>query len=99
MSLPTSVVGTSRQSCDQPTGSGTSEVGYLLIGTNNTAHKLAEEALLKAGALQRAIFDSANFSKKHSTISVAQFDPSSLRPSIGDSKSTELVFRITAPNQ
>jgi PAS domain S-box-containing protein len=27
-----------------------------------TAHKLAEEALLKAGALQRAIFNSANFS-------------------------------------
>ncbi len=31
-------------------------------GTDNTAHKLAEEALLKAGALQRAIFNSANFS-------------------------------------
>jgi PAS domain-containing protein len=31
-------------------------------GTGNTARKLAEEALLKAGALQRAIFNSANFS-------------------------------------
>jgi len=31
-------------------------------GTDNTALKLAEEALLKAGALQRAIFNSANFS-------------------------------------
>ena len=37
-------------------------IGYLLIGTDNTARRLAEEALLKAGALQRAIFNSANFS-------------------------------------
>jgi PAS domain S-box-containing protein len=37
-------------------------IGYLLIGTDNTARKLAEEALLKAGALQHAIFNSANFS-------------------------------------
>src|SRR5471032_357683 len=34
-------------------------IGYLLIGTDNTARKLAEEALLKAGALQSAIFNSA----------------------------------------
>jgi PAS domain S-box-containing protein len=33
-----------------------------LIGTDNTARKHAEEALLKAGALQSAIFNSANFS-------------------------------------
>jgi PAS domain S-box-containing protein len=37
-------------------------IGYLLIGTDNTARKHAEEALLKAGALQNAIFNSANFS-------------------------------------
>jgi PAS domain S-box-containing protein len=37
-------------------------IGYLLIGTDNTARKLAEEAVLKAGALQSAIFNSANFS-------------------------------------
>ncbi|MDB4917488.1 MAG: hybrid sensor histidine kinase/response regulator [Gemmatimonadetes bacterium] len=37
-------------------------IGYLLIGTDNTARKHAEAALLKAGALQNAIFHSANFS-------------------------------------
>jgi len=37
-------------------------IGYLLIGTDNTARKAAEDALLKAGALQNAIFNSANFS-------------------------------------
>jgi len=37
-------------------------IGYLLIGTDNTARKQAEETLLNAGALQSAIFNSANFS-------------------------------------
>jgi PAS domain S-box-containing protein len=37
-------------------------IGYLLIGTDNTARKQAEEALVKAGALQNAIFNSENFS-------------------------------------
>src|SRR5438067_9810455 len=36
-------------------------IGYLLIGTDNTARKRAEEALLKAGAMQRAILNNANF--------------------------------------
>ncbi len=37
-------------------------IGYLLTSIGNTARKQAEEALLKAGALQSAIFSSANFS-------------------------------------
>ena len=37
-------------------------IGYLLIGTDNTARKKVEEELIKAGALQNAIFNSANFS-------------------------------------
>ena len=37
-------------------------IGYLLIGTDNSARKKAEEALVEAGALQKAIFNSANFS-------------------------------------
>jgi PAS domain S-box-containing protein len=37
-------------------------IGYLLIGTDNSARKQAEEALLAAGALQRAIFQSTTFS-------------------------------------
>ncbi|TFD55294.1 PAS domain S-box protein [Cryobacterium frigoriphilum] len=37
-------------------------IGYLVIGTDNSARKLAEEEMLKAGALQNAIFNSANFS-------------------------------------
>ena len=37
-------------------------IGFLLIGTDNSARKRAEEALVKTGALQNAIFNSANFS-------------------------------------
>ncbi len=37
-------------------------IGYLLIGTDNTARKQAEEALVQAGALQNAIFGSSSFS-------------------------------------
>jgi PAS domain S-box-containing protein len=37
-------------------------IGYLLIGTDNSVRKTADAALLKAGALQRAIFNSENFS-------------------------------------
>jgi PAS domain S-box-containing protein len=38
-------------------------IGYLLVGTDNTARKQAEAALVKAGTLQNAIFNSVNFSK------------------------------------
>jgi PAS domain S-box-containing protein len=37
-------------------------IGYLLIGTDNTARKEAEAALEEAAALQNAIFNSENFS-------------------------------------
>jgi len=37
-------------------------IGYLLIGTDNTARKQAEDALLKAAALQNAVLTSENFS-------------------------------------
>ena len=37
-------------------------IGYLLIGTDNTARKQAEEALVQAGSLQNAIFGSSSFS-------------------------------------
>jgi PAS domain S-box-containing protein len=42
--------------------SSSSVIGYLFIGTDNSARKRAEEALIEAGALQAAIFNSANFS-------------------------------------
>jgi signal transduction histidine kinase len=37
-------------------------IGFLLIGTDNTARKRAEDALRSAGALQNAIFNSPYFS-------------------------------------
>src|SRR5436189_6169386 len=37
-------------------------IGYLLIGTDNTARKQAEAALREAGALQGAMFNSAHSS-------------------------------------
>src|SRR5437762_12070774 len=37
-------------------------MGRRVLGTDNAARKKAEEALLKAGALQNAILNSANFS-------------------------------------
>ncbi len=45
-----------------PTLLSTRGVKRITIGTDTSARKLAEEALLKAGALQSAIFNSANFS-------------------------------------
>jgi PAS domain S-box-containing protein len=41
---------------------GDAIIGYLLIGTDNTARKRAEDALREARALQAAIFNSVNFS-------------------------------------
>ncbi len=43
-------------------GADNAIIGFLSIGIGNTARKQAEEALVKAGALQTAIFNSANFS-------------------------------------
>src|SRR5471030_2747093 len=44
-------------------GNGVTEARIgLFENTDNTARKQAEETLLQAGALQRAIFNSANFS-------------------------------------
>ena len=37
-------------------------IGYLLIGTDNTAHKRSEAALIRANALKNAIFNSTHFS-------------------------------------
>jgi PAS domain S-box-containing protein len=37
-------------------------IGYLLVSTDNTGRKQSEDASLKTGALQNAIFNSANFS-------------------------------------
>ena len=37
-------------------------IGYLLLGTNNTARKLAKRALRKDSILQSTIFNSSNFS-------------------------------------
>jgi len=50
-------------------------IGYLLIGTDNTARKRAEEALLQAGALQSAIFNSANFSIESNIDAIMTTDP------------------------
>src|SRR4026208_1940281 len=54
--FPAGVWGTARR------GARDTIIGCLLIAVDNTARKQAEEALLKAGALQSAIFNSANFS-------------------------------------
>jgi len=53
----------SRPSCRSPRcATMTTPYRLSVIGTDNTARKRAEEALLKAGALQKSDFDSANFS-------------------------------------
>ena len=68
-----------------------SVIGYLLIGTDNTARKQAEEALLKAGALQSAIFNSANFSSIATDAKgVIQIFNVGAERMLGDRKSTRL---------
>src|ERR1035437_7212145 len=73
-------------------------IGYLLIGTDNTARKRAEEALLEAGALQRAIFNSANFSSiATDAIGVIQIFNVGAERMLGY-KADEVVNRITPAN-
>jgi PAS domain S-box-containing protein len=48
-------------------------IGYLLIGTDNTARKQAEEALLKAGALQSAILENKNIELEHASRMKSEF--------------------------
>ena len=52
------------KSCNRSASwAGTNYWGNILLnGNESTARQQAEEALLKAGALQSAIFNSANFS-------------------------------------
>src|SRR5665648_228717 len=56
---------TSKAGLDQMTGNTLATVNdetTRISISESTVHMLAEETLLKAGALQRAIFNSANFS-------------------------------------
>src|SRR6204780_4204284 len=73
-------------------------IGYLLIGTDNTARKRAEEALLKVGALQNAIFKSANFSCIATDAKgIIQIFNVGAERMLG-STTTEVVNKITPPN-
>jgi PAS domain-containing protein len=54
-------------------------IGYLVIGTDNTGRKRAEEALARAGTLQKAIFSSNPPSRLAESSASTSTEPEPLR--------------------